>query len=97
MSKKKYKKELLKTLKLLAKAEHQILEKMTNLMLLGELKKEDINFKEGDTFTFKDSIFNYSTDSNIRKLAKLRNRTLKTMNKIVQKNTFKDKELEFLA
>lgn len=97
MSKKKYKKELLKTLKLLAKAEHQILEKMTNLMLLGELKKEDINFKEGDTFTFKDSIFNYSTDSNIRKLAKLRNRTLKTMNKMVQKNTFKDKELEFLA
>lgn len=97
MSKKKYKKELLKTLKLLAKAEHQILEKMTNLMLLGELKKEDINFKEGDTFTFKDSIFNYSTDSNIRKLAKLRNRTLKTMNKVVQKNTFKDKELEFLA
>lgn len=97
MSKKKYKKELLESLKMLAKAEHKILEKMTNLMLLGELKKDDINFKEGDTFTFKDSIFNYSSDRNIRKLAKLRKKTLKTMNKIVEKNNFKDKELEFLA
>lgn len=97
MSKKKYKKELLTSLKILAKAEHKVLEKMTNLMLLGELKKDNIEFKEGDTFTFKDSIFNYSTDSNIRKLAKLRNKTLKTMNKLVEKNTFKDKDLEFLA
>ncbi|WP_417431362.1 hypothetical protein [Halpernia sp.] len=94
---KKYNKELLKSLKVLAKAEHKILEKMTNLMLLGELKKDDIEFKEGDTFTFKDSIFNYSSDSNIRKLAKLRIKTLKTMNKLVEQNDFKDKDLEFLA
>lgn len=97
MSKKKYKKELLKSLKTLSKTEHIVLEKMTNLMLLDELKNDDIEFKEGDTFTFKDSIFNYSSDANIRKLAKLRVKMLKTMNKIVQKNNFKDKELEFLA
>ena len=97
MSKKKYKKELLKSLKTLAKTEHKVLEEMTNLMLLGELKNDDIEFKKGDTFTFKDSIFNYSADSNIRKMAKLRNKMLKTMNKLVQKNNFKDKDLEFLA
>lgn len=97
MSNKKYNKELLKSLKSLAKAEHKILEQMTNLMLLGELKKDEIEFKKGDTFTFKDSIFNYSSDGNIRKLAKLRVKMLKTMNKMVEKNDFKDKELEFLA
>jgi hypothetical protein len=97
MSKKKYKKELLKSLKSLLKMEHKVLEQMTNLMLLGELRNDDIEFKEGDTFTFKDSIFNYSTDSNIRKLAKLRIKMLKTMNKLVQKNNFKDKDLAFLA
>lgn len=97
MSKKKYKKELIESLKLMAKSEHQLLEKMTNLMLLGELKNDDIEFNEGDTFTFKDSIFNYSNDKNIRKLAKLRIKTLKTLNKMVNKNKFKDKELEFLA
>lgn len=97
MSKKKYKKELIESLKLMAKSEHQLLEKMTNLMLLGELKNDDIEFNEGDTFTFKDSIFNYSNDKNIRKLAKLRIKTLKTLNKMVNKNKFKDKEVEFLA
>ena len=97
MSKKKYKKELLKSLHSLTKMEHKILEQMTNLMLLGELKNDDIEFKEGDTFTFKDSIFNYSADSNIRKMAKLRVKMLKTMTKLVEKNNFKDKDLEFLA
>lgn len=97
MSKKKYKKELLKSLRSLLKMEHKVLEQMTNLMLLGELKNDDIEFKEGDTFTFKDSIFNYSTDSNIRKMSKLRIKMLKTMNKLVEKNNFKDKDLEFLA
>lgn len=97
MSNKKYEKELLKSLRSLLKMEHKVLEQMTNLMLLGELKNDDIEFKKGDTFTFKDSIFNYSSDSNIRKLAKLRIKTLKTMNKIVEKNNFKDKDLEFLA
>lgn len=97
MSNKKYNKELLKSLKTVAKAEHKILEQMTNLMLLGELKEDDIEFKKGDTFTFKDSIFNYSSDANIRKLAKLRLKMLKTMNKMVEKNDFKDKDLEFLA
>lgn len=97
MSKKKYKKELIESLKLMAKSEHQLLEKMTNLMLLGELKNDDIEFNEGDTFTFKDSIFNYSNDKNIRRLAKLRVKTLKTLNKMVNKNKFKDKEVEFLA
>ncbi|SEG49783.1 hypothetical protein SAMN05421847_2512 [Halpernia humi] len=97
MANKKYNKELLKSLKSLAKTEHKVLEQMTNLMLLGELKKDEIEFKKGDTFTFKDSIFNYSSDANIRKLAKLRVKMLKTMNKMVEKNDFKDKDLEFLA
>lgn len=97
MSNKKYNKELLKALKSLAKTEHKVLEQMTNLMLLGELKKDEIEFKKGDTFTFKDSIFNYSSDGNIRKLARLRVKMLKTMNKMVEKNDFKDKDLEFLA
>ena len=53
---------------------------MTNLMLEGELKKNNINFKDGDTFSFKDNIFDYSEDKNVRKLAKLRRKMLKTMN-----------------
>lgn len=97
MSKKKYKKQLLKGLKKMAKSEHALLELMTNLMLQGEFVNSDIHFKEGDTFTFKDNIFNYSEDANIRKLAKLRLKTLKVMSKIVEQNDFKDKELEFLA
>ncbi|WP_435525697.1 hypothetical protein [Chryseobacterium indoltheticum] len=39
MGKKKYKKQLLNTLKALGKSEHLILENMTDLMLKGELKK----------------------------------------------------------
>ena len=97
MSKKKYKKQLLKGLKNLAEYEHMLLTTMTNLMLQGEFMESDIRFKEGDTFTFKDSIFNYSEDSNIRRMAKIRLKTLKAMSKIVEKNKFKDKELEFLA
>ncbi len=97
MSKKKYKKQLLKGLEKMAKSEHALLETMTNLMLQGELVNSDIHFKEGDTFTFKDNIFNYSDDKNIRKMAKLRTKMLKVMNKIVEENDFKDKELEFLA
>ena len=42
MGKKKYKKQLLKSLKSLGKSEHLLLESMTNLMLLGELKKNNI-------------------------------------------------------
>ena len=97
MGKKKYKKQLLKGLKKMAKYEHALLTTMTNLMLQGEFIDSDIHFKEGDTFTFKDNIFNYSDDVNIRKMAKIRNKTLKAMSKIVEKNDFKDKELEFLA
>lgn len=96
-AKNKYKKELLKSLKNLEASEHAVLETMTNLMLLKELKKNNINFKKGDAFSFKDSIFNYSEDKNIRLLAKLRKKTLKAMNKLVVKNDFKDKELKFLA
>ena len=81
----------------MAKCEHALLETMTNLMLQGEFVNSDIHFKKGDTFTFKDNIFNYSEDKNIRKMAKLRNKMLKVMNKIVENNNFKDKELEFLA
>jgi len=97
MGKKKYKKQLLNTLKSLESSEHYILESMTNLMLFGELKKSKIEFKDGDTFSFKDSIFDYSEDKNIRKLAKLRKKMLITMNKIVAKNDFKDKEIKFLS
>ena len=45
MGKKKYKKQLLKSLKSLGKSEHLLLESMTNLMLLGELKKNNIEFE----------------------------------------------------
>ncbi|WPO82023.1 hypothetical protein SD427_14795 [Chryseobacterium sp. JJR-5R] len=97
MGKKKYKKQLISTLKNLERSEHYILESMTNLMLLGELKKNKIEFKDGDTFSFKDNIFDYSEDKNIRKLAKLRRKMLVTMNKMVSKNKFKDKEIKFLS
>ena len=97
MSNKKYKKQILKSLKNMATSEHLLLESMTNMMLLKEMKKNNIKFKKGDTFSFEDGIFNYSTDKNIRKIAKLRREMLKTMNRLVQKNSFKDKELEFLA
>lgn len=97
MGKKKYKKQLINTLKSLENSEHYILESMTNLMLFGEMKKNNIEFKDGDTFSFKDSIFDYSEDKNIRKLAKLRKKMLITMNKIVSKNNFKDKEIKFLS
>lgn len=96
-TKKKYKKELLKSLQNLEAAEHATLETMTNLMLLKELKKNNISFKKGDAFSFEDSIFNYSEDKNIRQLAKLRKKMLKAMTKLVNKNDFKDKELSFLA
>jgi len=97
MGKKKYKKQLLSSLKSLSKSEHKVLEGMTNLMLLGELKKSKIEFKDGDTFSFKDNIFDYSEDKNIRKLAKLRREMLLTMNKLVAKNDFKDKDIKFLG
>lgn len=97
MGQKKYKKQLLKSLKNLAFSEYHLLETMTNMMLLKEMKNNNIEFKKGDTFSFEDSIFDYSSDKNIRKIAKLRRKMLKTMNKLVQKNSFKDKELEFLA
>lgn len=97
MGKKKYKKQLLNSLKSLSTTEHYILESMTNLMLLGELKKKNVGFKDGDTFSFKDNIFDYSEDKNIRKLAELRKKMMKTMNKLVVKNDFKDKEIKFLS
>lgn len=96
-AKKKYKKQVLKSLKQLATTEYSILETMTNLMLLKEMKKQNINFKEGDTFSFEDNIFDYSEDKNIRNLAKLRKKMLKTMQKLVDRGQFKDKEIEFLA
>ena len=95
--KKKYKKELLKALLNLENAQHYTLEKMTNLMLLKELKKNNINFKKGDVFSFDDDIFDYSEDKNVRKLAKLRKQMLKTMGKIANDNKFKDKEIAFLG
>ncbi len=97
MSNKKYKKQLLKSLKSLGNSEHLLLESMTNLMLLKELKKNDITFEKGDTFSFKDDIFDYSQDKNVRKMAKLRRKILKTMNILVEKNNFKDKEIKFLS
>ncbi len=97
MGKKKYKKQLLKSLKDMAISEHQLLETMTNLMLMKELKKNNIDLKKGDTFSFDDHIFQYSEDKNIRKIDKLRRKMLKTMGKIVDGNSFKDKELKFLA
>ncbi len=97
MSNKKYKKQVLKSLKNLAYSEHHLLETMTSMMLLKEMKKNNIEFKKGDTFSFEDNIFDYSPDKNIRKIAKLRKKMLKTMNKLVEKNNFKDKEISFLA
>lgn len=96
-AKKKYKKQLLNSLKELAIAENTLLETMTNLMLLKELKENNISFKKGDTFSFEDNIFDYSEDKNIRRMAKLRGKMLKTMLKLVDNNKFKDKEIEFLA
>ncbi len=96
-SKKKYKKQLLKALQEMASTEYVLLESMTNLMLLKEMKEQNISFKKGDTFSFEDNIFDYSEDKNIRKLAKLRRKMLKTINKIVDKGNFQDKEIEFLA
>lgn len=97
MGKKKYKKQLLRSLKSLGESEYLILKSMTNLMLQGELKKNNIDFKDGDTFSFKDNIFDYSEDKNVRKLAKLRREMLSTMNKLVMRNKFKDKEIKFLS
>lgn len=97
MAKKKYKKEILKALKVFGEAEHKILESMTQMMFLKELRDRDVKFKKGDTVSFKDNIFDYSEDKNIRELAKTRKKMLKTMKKIVDKNDFKDKQLEFLA
>jgi len=96
-AKKKYKKQVLKSLKKLAKAEYDLLETMTNLMLLKELKNSKIEFKEGDSFSFEDNIFDYSEDENIRNLAKLRKRIINSMNELVENSNFKDKEIEFLA
>ena len=96
-AKKKYKKQILNSLKDMAKAEYSMLETMTNLMLLKEMKERNISFKKGDTFSFEDNIFDYSEDKNIRRIAKLRKKMLKTMNKLVEKGNFKDKEIEFLA
>ena len=96
-AKKKYKKQILNSLKDMAHAEYSMLETMTNLMLLKEMKERNISFKKGDTFSFEDNIFDYSEDKNIRRIAKLRKKMLKTMNKLVEKGTFKDKEIEFLA
>ena len=96
-SKKKYKKQLLKALQEMASTEYVLLESMTNLMLLKEMKEQNISFKKGDTFSFEDNNFDYSEDKNIRQLAKLRRKMLKTINKIVDKGNFQDKEIEFLA
>lgn len=96
-SKKKYKKQLLNALREMASTEYVLLESMTNLMLLKEMKEQNISFKKGDTFSFEDNIFDYSEDKNIRQLAKLRRKMLKTINKIVDKGNFKDSQIEFLA
>ena len=96
-TKKKYKKQVLKSLKKLAKAEYDLLETMTNLMLLKEFKDNKIEFKKGDTFSFEDNIFDYSEDKNVRRIAKLRKKIMKTMQKLVDNSDFKDKEIEFLA
>ena len=70
---------------------------MTNLMLLKEFKENKIEFKEGDTFSFEDNIFDYSEDENIRNLAKLRKKIMSSMQDLVENSNFKDKEIEFLA
>ena len=85
-AKKKYKKQILNSLKDMAQAEYSMLETMTNLMLLKEMKERNISFRKGDTFSFEDNIFDYSEDKNIRRIAKLRKKMLKTMNKLVEKN-----------
>ena len=43
------------------------------------LKENKIEFKKGDTFSFEDNIFDYSEDKNVRKIAKLRKKMLKTL------------------
>ena len=96
-TKKKYKKQVLKALKKLAKTEYELLETMTNLMLLKEFKDNKIEFKKGDTFSFEDNIFDYSEDENIRNLAKLRKKIMNSMQDLVENSNFKDKEIEFLA
>ena len=96
-AKKKYKKQLLKALKEMASTEYTLLETMTNLMLLKEMKDQNISFKKGDTFSFEDNIFDYSDDKNVRRIAKLRKKMLKTINKLVEKGKFTDQEIEFLA
>lgn len=96
-TKKKYKKQVIKSLKKLAKTEYDLLETMTNLMLLKEFKDNKIEFKEGDTFSFEDNIFDYSEDENIRNLAKLRKKIMLSMQDLVENSNFKDKEIEFLA
>ena len=92
-AKKKYKKQILNSLKDMAHAEYSMLETMTNLMLLKEMKERNISFRKGDTFSFEDNIFDYSEDKNIRRIAKLRKKMLKTMNKLMEKGNFKDKEI----
>ncbi len=94
---KRYQKELLRSLEKLSNTENALLETMTNLMLLKELKESKISFNKGDTFTFEDSIFDSSEDKNIRRLAKLRRRMLQTMVNMVEENSFKDKDIEFLS
>ena len=96
-TKKKYKKQVLTLLKELDTAEYTLLETMTNLMLLKEMKEQNISFKKGDTFSFEDNIFDYSDDKNVRRIAKLRRKMMKTMNKLVESGSFKDKEIEFLS
>lgn len=94
---KQYHQQLRKSLKIIARTEYELLEVMTNLMLLKELKKNNINFKDGDTFSFEDQIFDESTDKNVQRLAKLRRKMLSTLSKILEENDFKDKEIKFLS
>ena len=96
-TKKKYKKQVIKSLKKLAKTEYDLLETMTNLMLLKEFKDNKIEFKEGDTFSFEDNIFDYSEDENIRNLAKLRKKIMLSMQDFVENSNFKHKEIQILA
>ena len=94
---KQYHQQLRKSLKIIVRTEYELLEVMTNLMLLKELKKNNINFKDGDTFSFEDQIFDESTDKNVQRLAKLRRKMLSTLSKILEENDFKDKEIKFLS
>ena len=68
-------------------------------MLLGELKKNNIEFKDGDTFTLKTTSLITKEDKNIRKMAKLRHKMMKTMNKLVEKiiSRIKKIEIKFLG